>query len=312
MKRLNLFLSLFVLLAMLLGACAPAALPAPTAVPPTTVPPSAVPSPVPPTPIPAPANPNLILATTTSVNDSGLLDALIPLFEAQTGYKVQTVAVGSGAAIQMAREGNADVLFVHSPTDEKTLMTEGFGKERVLIAHNDYIIVGPEADPAAIKRLSPVDAFKAIAAAEAPFVARADKSGTSSKELGIWKKVELDPATTKPAWYIETGQGMGASLTIASEKNAYILTDRGTFLANKANLQLSILVEGDPSLLNVYHVITVNPEKWPKVNYEGAMAFLNFMLSSTAQDFMATFGVDKFGIPLFNPDGGKTDADLGL
>jgi tungstate transport system substrate-binding protein len=261
---------------------------------------------------PAPANPTLILATTTSLQDSGLLDALIPLFEAQTGYKVQTVAVGSGAAIQMGREGNADVLFVHSPTDEKTLMTDGFGKERVLIAHNDYIIVGPEADPAAIKGLSPVDAFKAIYAAGSPFVARADKSGTSTKELGFWKKAEHDPATEKPAWYIETGQGMGASLTIASEKGAYILTDRGTFLANKANLQLTLLVENDPSLLNVYHVITVNPDKWPKVNYEGALAFLNFMLSPTAQDFMATFGVDKFGIPLFNPDGGKTDADLGL
>jgi tungstate transport system substrate-binding protein len=261
---------------------------------------------------PAPANPILILATTTSLQDSGLLDALIPLFEAQTGYTVQTVAVGSGAAIQMGREGNADVLFVHSPTDEKTLMADGFGKERVLIAHNDYIIVGPEADPAAIKGLSPVDAFKAIYAAGSPFVARADKSGTSTKELGFWKKAELDPATEKPAWYIETGQGMGASLTIASEKGAYILTDRGTFLANKDKLQLTLLVENDPSLLNVYHVITVTPEKWPKVNYEGALAFLNFMLSSTAQDFMATFGVDKFGIPLFNPDGGKTDADLGL
>jgi tungstate transport system substrate-binding protein len=259
-----------------------------------------------------PANPTLILATTTSLQDSGLLDALIPLFQDQTGYTVQTVAVGSGAAIQMGREGNADVLFVHSPTDEKTLMTDGFGKERVLIAHNDYIIVGPEADPAKIKGLSPVDAFKAIYAAGAPFVARADKSGTSTKELGFWKKAEHDPATEKPAWYIETGQGMGASLTIASEKGAYILTDRGTFLANKDKLQLALLVENDSSLLNVYHVITVNPEKWPKVNYDGAAAFLKFMLSPTAQDFMATFGVDKFGIPLFNPDGGKTDADLGL
>lgn len=259
-----------------------------------------------------PANPTLILATTTSLQDSGLLDVLIPLFQEQTGYTVQTVAVGSGAAIQMGREGNADILFVHSPADEKTLMEEGFGKERVLIAHNDFIIVGPEADPAAIKGLSPVEAFKAIYATGSPFAARADKSGTSTKELGFWKKVELDPATEKPAWYIETGQGMGASLTIASEKGAYILTDRGTFLANKDKLQLTLLVENDPSLLNVYHVITVNPEKWPKVNYDGAVAFMNFMLSPTAQDFMATFGVDKFGIPLFNPDGGKTDADLGL
>lgn len=310
MKR---FLPILFLLAILASACAPAATPAPTQ-PPTTVPPTAVPTPVPPTEtsIPAPSNPNLILATTTSVQDSGLLDALIPEFEAQTGYKVQTVAVGSGAAIQMAREGNADVLFVHSPNDEKSLMADGFGKDRVLIAHNDFIIVGPEADPAKIQGLSPVEAFKAIYAAGALFVARADKSGTSVKELNIWKKAELDPVTEKPAWYIETGQGMGASLTIASEKGAYILTDRGTYLANKDKYQLVLLVENDPFLLNVYHVITVNPEKWPKANYDGAAAFMNFMLSPTAQDFMATFGVDKFGIPLFSPDGGKTDADLGL
>ena len=307
MKRI---LSVLFLLMILVSACAPATTPAPTAVPPTAVPATA--TEVPPTEKPAPSNPTLILATTTSLQDSGLLDALIPLFEAETGYTVQTVAVGSGQAIQMAQEGNADVLFVHSPAAEKTFMGDGWGKERVLIAHNDYVIVGPETDPAAIKGLSPVDAFKAIAAAEAQFVARADKSGTSTKELGIWTKAEIDPVATKPAWYIETGQGMGPSLTIASEKGAYTLTDRGTYLANKANLQLVILVEGDPSLLNVYHVITVNPEKWPKVNYEGALAFMNFMLSATAQDFMATFGVDKFGIPLFYPDGGKTDADLGL
>ena len=259
-----------------------------------------------------PANPTLILATTTSVQDSGLLDVLLPLFQQETGYTVQTVAVGSGQAMEMGQQGNADVLFVHSPTAEKQFMTDGWGKERVLVAHNDFIIVGPEADPAKIMGLSPADAFKAIATAEAPFIARADKSGTSSKELSIWKKVELDPATTKPAWYIETGQGMGPSLTIASEKGAYILTDRATYLANKGNLQLTLLVENDPILLNVYHVITVNPEKWPKVNYDGAMAFLNFMIGSTAQGEMEKFGVEKFGQPLFIPDGGKTDADLGL
>jgi tungstate transport system substrate-binding protein len=306
--------TLIALLAIVLSACGPQATPTPA---PATIPPTAVPTEVPTnTPVPTatvPANPNLILATTTSVNDSGLLDVLIPLFEEQTGFTVQVVAVGSGAAMTMGQEGNADVLFVHSPSAEKTFMADGWGKDRVLIAHNDYVIVGPASDPAAIKGLSsPVDAFKAIAAASATFVARADKSGTSTKELGIWKSAEIDPATTKPAWYIETGQGMGASLTIASEKGAYILTDRGTFLANKANLQLEILVEGDSSLLNVYHVITVNSDKWPKVNYDGAMAFLNFMIGPTAKDVMSTFGVDKYGIPLFNWDGDKTDADLGL
>jgi len=234
------------------------------------------------------------------------------MFEEQTGYKVQSVAVGSGQAMEMGQQGNADVLLVHSPSAETTFMSDSWGKDRALVMHNDFIIVGPAADPAKIKGLSAMDAFKAIAAAQATFVARADKSGTSTKELGIWKKAEVDPSTTKPAWYIETGQGMGASSTIASEKGAYTLSDRATFLANKANLQLEILVEGDNSLLNVYHVITVNPDKWPKVNYEGAMAFYKFMTEPSTQDVISKFGVDKYGQQLFIPDGTKTDAELGL
>ena len=263
-------------------------------------------------PVAAPANPTLILATTTSTQDSGLLDVLVPMFQEQTGYTVQTVAVGSGEAMKMGQEGNADVLLVHSPAAEKTFMEEGFGKERLLVMHNDFIVVGPAADPAKIKGLPVVDAFKAIAAAEAPFVARADKSGTSTKELGIWTKAEIDPATTKPAWYIETGQGMGASMTIASEKAAYILTDRATYLANKDKYQLEILVEGDNSLLNVYHVMTVNPDKWSKANYEGALAFAQFMTDPATQAVIGQFGTEKFGQPLFTPDADKTDADLGL
>ncbi len=267
---------------------------------------------LPPTEKPAPANSTLILATTTSTQDSGLLDVLIPFFEAETGFTVQTVTVGSGQAMEMGQQGNADVLLVHSPSAEKTFMEDGWGKDRALIMHNGFIIVGPAGDPAKIKGLSAVDAFKAIAAAEATFVARADKSGTSTKELGIWKKAELDPAATKPAWYIETGQGMGQSLTIASEKTGYTLTDRATFLANKANLQLEILGEGDNSLLNVYHVITVNPDKWPKVNYAGSIAFLKFMTEASTQEEIGKFGVDKYGQQLFIPDANKTDADLGL
>lgn len=289
MKRILTILFLFTLA---LSACAPAT-PAATA-------------------NPAPANPTLILATTTSTQDSGLLDVLIPLFEAGSGYTVQTVAVGSGQAMQMGQDGNADVLLVHSPSAEKTFMSDGWGKERALVMHNDFIIVGPADDPAKIKGLSAVDAFKAIAAAGATFVARADKSGTSTKELGIWTKAGLDPATEKPAWYIETGQGMGASLTITSEKSGYTLTDRATFLANKANLQLEILVEGDNSLLNVYHVITVNPEKWPKVNYDGAVAFMKFMTEASTQRAIGQFCVDKYGQQLFIPDADKTDADVGL
>ncbi len=304
MKSRSLMLfSLLIVFILVLGACAPVT-PAPIASPlgtemtnQATV---------------APSNPNLILATTTSTQDSGLLDVLIPLFETETGYKVQTIAVGSGQAMEMGQQGNADVLLVHSPSAEKQFMTDGWGKDRALVMHNDFIIVGPTDDPAKIKGLSATDAFKAIATAQQTLVARADKSGTSTKELGIWKNAELDPATEQPAWYIETGQGMGATLTIASEKNGYTLTDRATFLANKANLQLEILVEGDKSLLNVYHIITVNPDKWPKVNYDGATAFFKFMTEPSTQDAIGKFGVDKYGQQLFIPDANKTDADLGL
>jgi tungstate transport system substrate-binding protein len=309
MKRI--ITALFVL-TLLVSACAPAATPQATPVPPT-----AVPTEVPPTDVPTntpeptvPANPNLILATTTSTQDSGLLDVLVPLFQDQTGFTVQTVAVGSGQAMQMGTDCNADVLLVHSPAAEKTFMDEGSGKERELVMHNDFIIVGPASDPAGIKGMSAADAFKAIAAAEAPFVARADKSGTSTKELGIWKAAELDPATTKPAWYLETGQGMGASLTIASEKGAYTLTDRATYLANKDKLQLDILAEGEKALLNIYHVITVNPEKCAKNNYEGAVAFKDFMVSPATQEAIGQFGLEKFGQPLFTPDAGKDEATL--
>jgi len=192
-------------------------------------------------------------------------------------------------------------------------MTGQYGKDRDLVMHNDFIIVGPASDPAGIKGdSSAVDAFKKIAAAKAPFISRGDQSGTNTKELGIWKSASIDPAGTKAPWYSESGQGMGSTLTIASEKEAYTLTDRATYLANKANLQLDDLVEGDKSLLNVYHVITVNPEKWPAVNYQGADAFAKWITSAPIQDVIGKFGVDKFGQQLFIPDANKTDADLGL
>ncbi len=224
--------------------------------------------PIEPSPIPAPANPELILATTTSTQDSGLLDVLIPLFEKQSGYKVKTVAVGSGQALKMGEEGNADVLLVHSPSAEKTFMENGFGKERELVMHNDFVLVGPASDPAKVKGLSTVEAFKAIYHTGATFVSRGDQSGTHSKELVLWKNAGLNPAEEKKGWYQESGQGMGATLTIASEKDAYTLTDRATYLAGRDKLQLQILVEKDPSLLNIYHVITVNPQRHSKVNYD--------------------------------------------
>jgi tungstate transport system substrate-binding protein len=304
------FLLVFSIILTACGASAePTTVPATEAVAATKAPATQVPTHAPVTP---PANPNLILATTTSTQDSGLLDVLIPMFEEQTGYKVQTVAVGTGEALKMGEEGNADVLLVHAPSSEVTFMDGGSGKDRMLVMHNDFIIVGPADDPAGIKGLGPKDALIAIYSLGVPFVSRGDDSGTHKKEISLWKKAGLDPATEKPEWFIETGQGMGASLTVASEKGAYILTDRATFLANKDNLQLELLLEGDNSLLNVYHVITVNPEKWPAVNYEGAMAFAKFIIVPATQAFIASFGIDKFGQPLFYPDADKTDADLGL
>jgi len=320
MKRnLNIFLTLVVSLSLALSACevpagggASNATPAAT-VPPATEPHAAAPSPTPvpsPTPIPAPANPNLILATTTSTQDSGLLDVLVPLFEQQTGYVVQTIAVGTGAALKMGEEGNADVLLVHAPSSEKTFMDNGFGTDRRLVMHNDFIIVGPANDPAGIQgTATAVEAFQKIAAAGATFVSRGDDSGTNKTELSLWQKAAIDPAGQ--AWYMESGQGIGSTLTITSEKSAYTLTDRATYLANKANLQLEILVEGDPALLNVYHVIIVNHDKWPNTNLEGATAFADFIVSPATQEVISTFGVDKYGQPLFFPDADKTDADLG-
>lgn len=293
MKRIT---AAIFLLAILSGACAPAA---------------SVPTLVPATNIPAPANPTLILATTTSTQDSGLLDVLVPMFERQSGYMVKTIAVGSGQAMKMGEEGNADVLLVHAPASEGAFMEAGNGTDRFLVMHNDFIIIGPASDPARIKGMaSALESFEAIYESGSPFITRGDDSGTHNKEVALWKSTGLDPAGQ--AWYIETGQGMGASMTVASEKEAYILTDRATYLANKDNYRLEVLVEGDTSLLNVYHVITVNPHKWLTVNYDGARAFAIFLTHPAAQNVIAEFGVEKFGQPLFYPDAGKTDADLGL
>ncbi len=259
-----------------------------------------------------PSNPTMILATTTSTQDSGLLDVLIPRFEGQSGYTVSTVAVGTGQALKMGEEGNADVLLVHAPAAEEEFMAAGFGKDRALVMHNDFVLVGPGADPAGIKSIPVLEGFQSIASAQASFVSRGDDSGTHKAEQSLWKKAGLDPAAEHPAWYIETGQGMGATLTIASEMGAYTLTDRATYLAYHSNLQLGILVEGDQPLLNVYHVITVNPVNWPKVNYEGARAFMDFLTEQDTQEVIGKFGMVEYGQPLFYPDADKTDSEVGL
>ena len=253
-----------------------------------------------------PAQKNLILATTTSTQDSGLLDVLIPIFEKKTGYFVKTIAVGSGQAMAMGQKGEADVLLVHSPDAEKKFMAEGYGVNRLIVMHNDFIVVGPSADPAAIKGAkSTVDAFKKIAAAGALFLSRGDNSGTHAKEQGIWKATGINPEGQK--WYQETGLGMGQTLNVAAEKKGYILADRGTLLSLQQRLGLPILKEGDQILLNVYHVIQVNPARWPKVDADGAKAFSDFMVSREVQRIIATFGVDKYGSPLFFPDAGEKE-----
>ena len=244
------------------------------------------------------ASRDLILATTTSVQDSGLLDVLLPRFEAAFPYRVKTIAVGSGEALRMGEQGSADVLVVHSPADEEKYMAAGFGRDRKELMSNDFVIVGPPGDPAKVRGLPVVDALRSIIGGGAVFISRADASGTDKKEKGLWKKAGLTPSG---AWYLETGQGMAETLRIASEKAGYTLTDRGTFLAVKARLDLVVLVEGGSDLLNVYHVITVDPEKHPDIDIRGAEAFMEFLLSPETQKAIGEFGRDKFGVPLFKP-----------
>jgi tungstate transport system substrate-binding protein len=254
----------------------------------------------------APVQKNIILATTTSTQDSGLLDVLIPMFEKETGYFVKTIAVGSGQAMKMGERGEADVLLVHSPAAEKKFMAGGWGVTRKLVMHNDFVLVGPSSDPAKVRDVKTVqDAFKKIAETGSIFISRGDNSGTNAKELGIWKAVGINPAGQK--WYQPTGLGMGQTLNVAAEKKGYTLTDRATYLAFKKTLGLVILKEGDPILLNIYHVIELNPAKSPKINVAGGKAFSDFMIAKKTQDVIAKFGVAKYGGPLFFPDAGKKD-----
>ncbi len=254
----------------------------------------------------APANKTVILATTTSTQDTGLLDDLLPIFEKQTGYFVKTIAVGSGQAMAMGERGEADVLLVHSPDAEKKFVDAGNGINRKLIMHNDFVIVGPAADPAKVKSAKTAkDAMKQIADSGSLFLSRGDNSGTHAKEKNLWKAADINPEGQK--WYQQTGLGMGQTLNVAAEKNGYTITDRGTYLSLKKNLGLVILCEGDKGLLNIYHVIEVNPAKFPKVNAEGAKAFSDFMVSKKTQDEIGKFGVTKYGSPLFFPDAGKPE-----
>ena len=241
---------------------------------------------------------SIVLATTTSTQDSGLLDVLIPLFHARTGLDVKTIAVGSGQALAMGQKGEADVLLVHSPEAETKFMAEGHGQNRRLVMHNDFVIVGPLDRLKGTKTTQ--EALKLVASSGALWLSRGDNSGTHAQEKKLWKNAGLDPQGQR--WYQETGLGMGQTLNIAAEKKGCTLSDRGTFLAMRKTLGLAVLMEGDAALLNVYHVIEVNPERWPKVNNPGAKAFADFMVAKSTQDLIRTFGVEKYGSPLFFPD----------
>ena len=257
---------------------------------------------------PAPASRTLILSTTTSTQDSGLLDVLVPMFEKATGYSVKTISVGTGQALALAARGEADVTLAHAPALEKKYVEEGKMLNRRLVMYNDFIVIGPAEDPARVKGLPAAEALKRIAAAEARFVSRGDKSGTHLLELALWKQAGIEP---KAPWYIESGQGMGQTLRIANDRKAYTLTDRGTYLAFQKRVDLPVLVEKDRPLLNIYSVMEVNPANGPRVNAAAGKAFADFMLSPEVQAVIKTFGVDKYGQPLFVPIAGQREEEVG-
>jgi tungstate transport system substrate-binding protein len=250
---------------------------------------------------------SLILATTTSTQDSGLLDELLPVFTKDTGWRVKPLAVGSGQAIELGRRGEADVLLVHSPEAELEFVAEGSAGERRLVMHNDFVLVGPANDPAGIRDLPAAQAMRTIAAAKAGFVSRGDDSGTHAREEKLWEETKTVPSGQ---WYRATGQGMGATLRVASETSAYTLTDRATYLSQKGNLELEVLSEGDRALLNIYHVIEMTKEAGDGVQPDGAKAFADWIVGSRAQRMIGDFGADS-GQPLFVPDAGKDEATLG-
>src|SRR5262245_6798328 len=249
----------------------------------------------------------LILSTTTSTQDSGLLDVLVPMFEKATGYSVKTISVGTGQALALAARGEADVTLAHAPALEKKSVAVRKMQNRRLVMYNDFVVIGPAEDPAAIKGQRAADALRRIAAAGARFVSRGDKSGTHLLEQALWKQAGIEP---NGAWYVESGQGMGQTLLVANERKAYTLTDRGTYLAFQKRVDLPILVEKDRPLLNIYSVMEVNPANGPRVNAAAGKAFADFMLSPEVQGLIRTFGVDKYGQALFVPIGGVSDEGL--
>lgn len=252
----------------------------------------------------------ILLATTTSTRDAGLLDSLLPVFERETGYRVKVVAVGSGQALALGRRGDADVVLSHAPEAEHALADSGYLLRRRLVMHNDFLIVGPAADPAGLRGMTDaVAALGRIAAARALFVSRGDRSGTNLLELRLWKLAAIEPpvAGEQGGWYFDAGQGMAATLQMADEKRAYTITDRATYLAWRDRVQLVPLAEGDAVLYNVYHVMEVNPRNAPRVNARGARALADWFVAPATQRLIGAFGTSRFGQSLFVPDAGKQD-----
>ncbi|NLW21666.1 MAG: tungsten ABC transporter substrate-binding protein [Tissierellia bacterium] len=249
----------------------------------------------------------IILSTTTSTQDSGLLDYILPVFEEKYGIEVDVVAVGTGKALQMGRDGDADILLVHAKESEEEFVAEGYGKARFDVMYNDFILVGPKDDPLKLKEKFPKDilgGLKTIAENEFTFVSRGDDSGTHKKELSIWKEAQIEPAGD---WYLEAGSGMGDVLKITDEKQGYTISDRATYLNMRDELDLDIIIEGDENLFNQYGIIPINPEAFDddvkgRINEEGAQIFLDWILSDEAQELIGEYGVEEFGMPLFVPN----------
>ena len=253
---------------------------------------------------------DLILATTTSTFDSGLLDVLEPLFEEQTGYNLKIIAVGTGQALEMGRRGDADVLLVHAPSSEEEFVENGYGINRQLVMHNDFVIVGPDGDPVGLRLAEDaIAALSLVLKSGSTFISRGDDSGTHKLELSLWEDLGFEPSGE--GWYVESGQGMGATLQVANQLDGYTISDRGTYLSLLDVLDLEILHEGDPRLLNIYHVMQVNPATSGDVHAAAAAAFVDFMVSDEAQAIIKDFGADEFGRPLFVPDAGRSVGDLG-
>jgi tungstate transport system substrate-binding protein len=247
----------------------------------------------------------IVLATTTSTQDSGLLDSLLPMFQQETGIAVKPIAVGTGAALQMARRGDADAVLVHAPESERAYVESGDLIDGRRIMYNEFLIIGPASDPAAAKDKAPAGAMKAIAA-QGGFVSRGDASGTEKKELALWQAAGVEPASLQHRE--ETGQGMGATLLVAEQRQTYTLTDRATYLAFKDRLTLVPLVQGDPLLHNVYSAYAVNPGKHPAARRGAAVRFVRYLTDPKVQAWIARFGVQKWGEPLFHPDAGVVAA----